>query len=38
MFERAAILQVGRDAGRPKCVTAGGVGQGGRPCPPFDHR
>src|SRR6266851_444671 len=28
MLERSAVLNVGRDAGRAECVTAGGVGQG----------
>ena len=29
VFERAAVLHVSRNPGRAKCVTAGGVGQGG---------
>jgi hypothetical protein len=38
MFERTAVLEVGGDASSTKCVAAGGIGQGGRLSPPFDHR
>ena len=37
VLERAAVLQVGGDAGGSKRVAAGGVGQGGRLRPPLDH-
>src|SRR5260370_39068802 len=37
VLESAAVLHVSRNAGRPKCVAAGGVGQGGCLRSPFDH-
>ena len=37
VFERAAVLQVSSDPGRPKSMTAGGVGQAGGFGPPLDH-
>jgi hypothetical protein len=38
MFEGSAVLQISCDAGGPKCVATGGVGQGGAGRAPFDHR
>src|SRR5215472_531693 len=33
-----AVLQVGGDAGGAKCMTTGGIGQGGSGRAPIDHR
>jgi hypothetical protein len=29
VFERAAVLQIGRDASRPKAMATDGIGEGG---------
>ena len=38
VFERTTVLQVSGDAGGAKCMTTGGIGQGGSSRAPFDHR
>jgi NNP family nitrate/nitrite transporter-like MFS transporter len=38
VLQRAAVLQVGTDAGGTKCVAAVGLGQGGASGSPLDHR
>jgi hypothetical protein len=37
VLERAAILQIGRNAGRAESMTAGRVGEAGLLRPTFDH-
>ncbi len=37
VLERAAVLQIGGNPGRPKSMATGGVGQGGALGPPLDH-
>ena len=37
VFERATVLQVGCNAGRPKSMTAGRVGEAGSFGPALDH-